>query len=139
MYSILILGCAVVGTFCAGLFFSFSSSAKKTSGAKASRILTSIMIFLFAMLCLSTIPVFAAEDAGDVSTNQVDGLKYIGASLAIGLACIGAGIAVAYVGAAALGVIGEKPDLLGKTLIYLGLAEGIAVYGIVISILILLT
>ena len=138
MYSILILGCAVMATVCAGLYFSFRSHTKKISGARASRILTGIMIFLLTMLCLSTIPVFAAENADDVSTAS-SGLKYIGASLAIGLACIGSGIAVAYVGAAALGVVGEKPDLLGKTLIYLGLAEGIAVYGIVISILILLT
>ena len=139
MYSILILGCAVVVTVCAGLYFNFHSRTKKINGARAIRILTGIMIFFFAMLCLSTVSVFAAENAGDASTASVDGLKYIGASLAIGLACIGAGIAVAYVGAAALGVVGEKPEFLGKTLIYLGLAEGIAVYGIVISILILLS
>ncbi|MCL2146461.1 MAG: ATP synthase subunit C [Synergistaceae bacterium] len=138
MYSILILGSAVVVTVCAGLYFSFRSHSKRISGTRASRLLTGIMVFLLTMLCLSTIPVFAAENAEDATTG-VNGLRYIGASLAIGLACIGAGIAVAYVGAAALGVVGEKPDLLGKTLIYLGLAEGIAVYGIVISILILLT
>jgi len=61
----------------------------------------------------------------------------IAAALSTGLACIGAGIAVGFVGAAALGVVGEKPDLLGKTLIYEGLAEGIAIYGMLISILIL--
>ncbi len=65
------------------------------------------------------------------------GWAYLGASLAAGLACIGAGIAVAVVGAAALGVVGEKPELLGSTLIYLGLAEGIAIYGVIIALLIL--
>jgi V/A-type H+-transporting ATPase subunit K len=44
---------------------------------------------------------------------------------------------VAVVGAAALGVVGEKPELLGSTLIYLGLAEGIAIYGVIIALLIL--
>ena len=61
----------------------------------------------------------------------------LAASLATGLACLGAGIAVAVVGAAALGVVGEKPSMLGTTLIYLGLAEGIAIYGVIVSLLIL--
>lgn len=65
------------------------------------------------------------------------GWAFLGASLAAGLACIGAGIAVAVVGAAALGVVGEKPELLGSTLIYLGLAEGIAIYGLITALLIL--
>jgi len=60
-----------------------------------------------------------------------------GASLGKGRACVGAGIAVAGVGAAALGVVGEKPSMLGTTLIYLGLAEGIAIYGVIVSLLIL--
>ncbi|HPK07792.1 MAG TPA: ATP synthase subunit C, partial [Aminivibrio sp.] len=46
-------------------------------------------------------------------------------------------LAVAVVGAAALGVVGEKPSMLGTTLIYLGLAEGIAIYGVIVSLLIL--
>ena len=50
---------------------------------------------------------------------------------------IGAGIAVAYVGSAALGAIGEKPELAARALIYVGLAEGIAIYGLIISIMIL--
>jgi V/A-type H+-transporting ATPase subunit K len=61
----------------------------------------------------------------------------MGAALSTGLACIGAGIGVAFVGAAALGVVGEKPALFGTTLIYMGLAEGIAIYGLVISLFIL--
>jgi V/A-type H+-transporting ATPase subunit K len=80
----------------------------------------------------------AAEGAGaekaDTSNN---GLGYIGMALVTGLACIGAGIAVGSVGSAALGLVGEQPGAIGTTLIYVGLAEGIAIYGIVISILIL--
>ncbi len=74
---------------------------------------------------------------GAAAASSAAGLAYLGASLAAGLACIGAGIAVAVVGAAALGVVGEKPELLGSTLIYLGLAEGIAIYGVIIALLIL--
>ena len=59
------------------------------------------------------------------------------AALSTGLAAIGAGIAVAISSSAALGAISEDSSLLGKTLIFVGLSEGIAIYGLIISILIL--
>jgi V/A-type H+-transporting ATPase subunit K len=134
MYSVLILGSAIIAVICVGFYLRSHS----VSGSKAKRVLTGAMVFLFAMLCLSSIPVFAAETAGEASgASSAAGLGYLGASLATGLACVGAGIAVGYVGAAALGVVGEKPAMLGTTLIYLGLAEGIAIYGIIVSLLIL--
>ncbi len=61
----------------------------------------------------------------------------VGAALATGLAAIGAGIAVGIAGAAAIGAITEKPETLGRTLIFVGLAEGIAIYGLIISFMIL--
>ena len=65
------------------------------------------------------------------------GWGFLGAALATGLSALGAGIAVANVGAAAVGAIAEKPELLGRVLILVGLAEGIAIYGLIVSILIL--
>ena len=65
------------------------------------------------------------------------GLALIGIGLPTAFATIGAGIAVSSVGAASLAVITEKPELFGRTLIYLGLAEGIAIYGLVVTILLL--
>ncbi|WP_457593115.1 ATP synthase subunit C [Hydrogenimonas sp.] len=62
---------------------------------------------------------------------------YIAAALSVGLACIAAGIAVGLVGAAAMGTMGEKPEISGRALIFLGLAEGIAIYGLIVSIMIL--
>jgi len=62
---------------------------------------------------------------------------FLAAALATGLSSLGAGIAVASVGSAAIGAMAEKPELLGRTLIVIGLAEGIAIYGLIISILIL--
>jgi V/A-type H+-transporting ATPase subunit K len=59
------------------------------------------------------------------------------AAIATGLAAIGAGIAVGIAGAAAIGAISEKPELLGRTLIFVGLAEGIVIYGLIISFIIL--
>lgn len=62
---------------------------------------------------------------------------YLAAALATGLSALGAGIAVGSVGSAAIGAIAEKPELLGRVLIMVGLAEGIAIYGLIISILII--
>ncbi len=62
---------------------------------------------------------------------------FISAALSVGSSSIAAGIAVAMVGSAAMGTIGEKPEVSGKALIFLGLAEGIAIYGLIVAILIL--
>jgi V/A-type H+/Na+-transporting ATPase subunit K len=55
----------------------------------------------------------------------------------IGIACMSAGYAVGKVGAAALGAAAEKPELIGRALIFVGLAEGIAIYGLIIGIMLL--
>jgi V/A-type H+/Na+-transporting ATPase subunit K len=77
--------------------------------------------------------------AQGTTTSTADGASNValGAALATGLACIGAGIAVGIAGAAAIGGITEKPEILGRTLIFVGLAEGIAIYGLIISFMIL--
>jgi V/A-type H+/Na+-transporting ATPase subunit K len=62
---------------------------------------------------------------------------YYAIALTMGLSCLAAGYAVGRVGAAALGVISEKPELIGRTLIFVGLAEGIAIYGLIIAIMLL--
>lgn len=72
-----------------------------------------------------------------VSGGGVNGIGLIAAALATGLSSLGAAYAVAHVGVAAIGAITEKPELFGRVLILIGLAEGIAIYGVIISILIL--
>lgn len=62
---------------------------------------------------------------------------FVAAALAAGLSSLGAGYAVAVVGSAAIGALAEKPELLGRVLVMVGLAEGIAIYGLIVSILIL--
>lgn len=61
----------------------------------------------------------------------------LSAALAVGLGSLGAGYAVARVGSAAVGALAEKPELMGRVLILVGLAEGIAIYGLIVAILIL--
>jgi V/A-type H+-transporting ATPase subunit K len=62
---------------------------------------------------------------------------FMAAAVAAGLAAVGAAYAVAVVGAAAMGAVAEKPELAGRALIFVGLAEGIAIYGLIIAIMIL--
>ena len=77
----------------------------------------------------------AAGEAAELSVGA--GLKYIGAALSTGLSGVGGGIAVASAASAAIGAMSENEKIMGKTLIFVALAEGIALYGLVISILIL--
>jgi V/A-type H+-transporting ATPase subunit K len=62
---------------------------------------------------------------------------FIGAALSTALGALGAGYAVGRVGSAAVGAVAEKPELFGRVLVLVGLAEGIAIYGLIVSILIL--
>jgi len=73
------------------------------------------------------------------SAQQAAGDPYVslGAAISTGIAAIGAGIAVSATGAAAVGAIAEKPEVFGRALIFVGLAEGIAIYGLIISFMIL--
>lgn len=86
--------------------------------------------------------VLAAEVTSDVTVAAADaglatGLGYIAAALVTGLSCIGGGVAVASAASAALGAISEDDSLFGRSLIFVGLAEGIALYGLIISFMIL--
>ena len=82
---------------------------------------------------------FAAEAAGAGAASLLGNASYgfLAAAISTALAALGAGFAVAKVGAAAIGALAEKPELFGRLLIFVGLAEGIAIYGLIVSILIL--
>ncbi|MDW8806479.1 ATP synthase subunit C [Streptomyces scabiei] len=73
----------------------------------------------------------AATDSGSGSA------ALIGAAIAVAAATIGAGIAVAYTGAAALAALSERPELFGRAMVIVGLAEGIAVYGLVVAVILI--
>jgi len=79
----------------------------------------------------------AAEKGWTPETARVAGMGLLAAAICTAVGSLGAGIAVAYVGAAALGTISERPEMGGRALIFVGLAEGIAIYGLIIAIMIL--
>lgn len=95
---------------------------------------------MFGLLALGINDALAADPAAAQGVTEVSiglGLAIIGVGIPTALSTIGAGIAVGPIGSAALAAITEKPEMLGRSLIYIGLAEGIAIYGLVVSILLL--
>lgn len=78
-----------------------------------------------------------AEDAAAAGAASSAGLGFIAAALATGCSSLGAGLAVAKAAPAAIGAISENPDNFGKAMIFVALGEGIAIYGLLISILII--
>lgn len=117
---------------------------KRSGNPKNAKTIMAVnMTLIFGILMTATIIMLtgsralAAEEAVAATAASSDGLRYLAAALSTGLATIGTGIAVAASASAALGAISEDASLLGKTIIFVGLAEGIAIYGLIVSILIL--
>jgi V/A-type H+-transporting ATPase subunit K len=101
--------------------------------------LTGLLAASGTVLLALTPSALAAETAGAGGATAFGnaGYGFLAAAISTALAALGAGFAVAKVGAAAIGALAEKPELFGRLLIFVGLAEGIAIYGLIVSILIL--
>ena len=98
--------------------------------------------FFFGTLFVATIAMFAGTQSVQAATEVAGdglatGLGYLGAALVTGLSGIGSGIAVASSASAALGAISEDGSLFGKSMTFVAMAEGIALYGLIISFMIL--
>jgi V/A-type H+/Na+-transporting ATPase subunit K len=89
------------------------------------------------VLAVLTKPALAQAAGAAAANPDVARWAFLGAALSAGLAALGAGYAVGRVGSAAVGAVAEKPELFGRVLVLVGLAEGIAIYGLIVSILIL--
>ena len=128
------------------IFYGVRALKTKKIGNVQGAILASISIFsatvvgMFVFMFMGS-PIMAANAATTTAVasgiSLGEGFKYLAASLSTGLATIGTGTAVGSVGSSAIGAVSEDPSILGKTLIFVGMAEGIAIYGMIISILIL--
>ena len=120
-------------------FGAFAAGEKTKGRYKTALAANTVMFFgtmLFADCVLFGGTAFAAEStaaAGGIST----GMGYIAAALSTGLSCIGGGVAVSAAASAALGAISEDSSILGKSLIFVGLAEGVCLYGLIISFMII--
>jgi len=88
------------------------------------------VVWLFSPQTVLAASILAQETAADPYAS-------LAAGISTGLAALGAGVAVSGTGAAAIGAIAEKPEALGRSLIFVGLAEGVAIYGLLIAFLVL--
>ena len=136
MYFILISTAIIVLlTIGSGVYLLYNntdSSKTKLKKALRTNLFAIIPCLVMAFVFLMPNSAFAESAAG--TTN---GLGLLAAALSTGLATIGTGYAVGQVGSAALGAISEDASILGRTIIFVGLAEGIAIFGVIISIMIL--
>ncbi len=96
--------------------------------------LAGLVVFSLLLLGIAE-PANAAVSSSSTSSNAW--AAFLGAGIAVAGSTIGAGYAVAYTGAAALAAVSEKPELFGRSLVFVGLAEGIAIYGLVVSIILI--
>ena len=103
-----------------------------------------VKVFLLVCLIVGALSIFpavmlaAGAEADEVGMEEGWlGLAYISAALAVGVACIASAFAVARICSAGIGAMTENTELTGRVLIFLGLAEGIAIYGLIVAIMIL--
>jgi V/A-type H+-transporting ATPase subunit K len=139
---IALMGLSVAATIGAGVWLELKPRGLPAARLLKGGLLANVLLFglgLAGVMLVGVHDVLAAEPATaslmEISLGK--GLALVGIGLPTALAAIGAGIALGPVGSASLAVIAEKPEMFGRTLIYMGLAEGIAIYGLVMSILLL--
>ena len=96
-----------------------------------------LLISLATLIMVGCWALVAWAQTGAAPSPEVVKWAYMAAAVAAGLGVLGAGVAVMGVGAAAMGAISEKPELFAKALIFVGLAEGLAIYGLIVAIMIL--
>lgn len=119
--------------------FGAFAMGEKTKGRYKNALAINALLFFGTMITASVFmfngQASAAETASAV--NSAAGMGYLSAALSTGLSCLGGGIAVSAAASAALGAISEDGSILGKSLIFVGLAEGVCLYGLIISFMIL--
>jgi V/A-type H+-transporting ATPase subunit K len=127
-----------------------NATEKKKRDAKAAlrkRILLSVVVLFTAFVVFgagAVVKVFAQEAqpqaaAAEMSAERARVAQFglVAAAIAFGFGAIGAGIAIGNVGAAAMGAIGEKPEIASQALIFVALAEGLVVFGFITALMIL--
>jgi len=96
-----------------------------------------LMVGAGVLVYLAVTAPSAAAAAASTPAKSFGGQALIGAAIAVSGSSIGAGVGVAYTGSAALAAISERPETFGRAMVIVGLAEGIAIYGLVVAILLI--
>lgn len=123
--------------------FGYYLIGERNRGRYKTSLAVNVFFFFGFLLVASVVALgsgttaLAAEATAEAGAGLSTGMGYLAAALVTGLSCIGGGIAVASAASAALGAISEDQSILGKSLIFVGLAEGCCLYGLIISFMIL--
>ena len=121
--------------------FGAFAAGEKTRGRYKRALGVNVLLFFGTLITASVLMfsgnAYAAEEAAGTAAGAAAGMGYIAAALSTGLSGIGGGIAVSAAASSALGAISEDSSIFGKSLIFAGLAEGVCLYGLIISFMIL--
>jgi V/A-type H+-transporting ATPase subunit K len=108
------------------------------ASSKRWRILLGFACVAASLVSLQPLVSWAQEVAGGPATDPtVVKWAFLAAAASVGIGSVAGAIAVAMVGAAAMGAVGERPEIAPRALIFVGLAEGLAIYGLIVAIMIL--
>jgi V/A-type H+-transporting ATPase subunit K len=126
------------------LVFAVTTAAlrRAPSGRYRRLLVVNGLLILAGLVVVSLLLLGVAEPAHAASTASSSSSSnswaaLLGAGIAVAGSAIGAGLAVSYTGAAALAAVSEKPEMFGRSLVFVGLAEGIAIYGLVVAIILI--
>lgn len=141
IYEILLLPLLIVSL----LILPVACVLKKKKGAKSAKtafivnICSFFAVLLLACVCPvgSLVSAEAAQTVEDAVSVSSAGMGYIAAAISVGLGSIGCGVAVGMAAPAAIGAVAEEPKSFSKSLIFVALGEGVALYGFLISFMIL--
>lgn len=134
-YFIIPMLCIVLTTWLAAKSVKKGFSRKKAVILQIGSVAAVMFAFLFFPMAHAAEATSAAAAISDAAYNAF-GIGFIAMALSTGLAGIGGGIAVASAAPAAIAATSEDPKAFGKALIFVALGEGIAIYGLLISIMI---
>lgn len=97
-----------------------------------------VVFGLLIGLCAFSLSAAETKNNEGEAKGQTQAVRYVASALAVGIACIGGGMAVGKIGAAAMGAMSENAELSGKALPFVGLAEGICLWGFLVALLIII-
>ncbi|QIK69934.1 ATPase V [Erysipelothrix sp. HDW6C] len=98
---------------------------------------SSFFVVLVGIVVIGGTTFAAEEQVAGFAGSSAQGMGFLAAALAVSASVIGAGYAVGQAAPAAIGAISENSDNFGKAMIFVALAEGVAIYGLLIAILII--
>jgi V/A-type H+-transporting ATPase subunit K len=113
------------------------TARKLVLGLGGFNLLLALAMIILGVVWLATPSTAEASGLSQDATEGGDPYKSLSAAISVGLGSIGAAYAVGATGSAAIGVIAEKPETFGRVLIFVGLAEGVAIYGLIIAFMVL--